>query len=108
MPQFLHQWAYKDDQVRAMVVEQQNREEVVRIATQAFGGKLLCFWFCFGEYDGAAITEFEDNETAMACLMSIYAEGRLRVLNTTPLLTWEQSQAAIRKAQIAIRGRAEG
>jgi|KBSSwiStaDraftv2_1062776.scaffolds.fasta_scaffold182519_4 uncharacterized protein with GYD domain len=98
MPLFLHQWSYKDEQVRAMVLERQHREEIVRIATETFGGKLLHFYFCFGEYDGVAVTEFEDNETALACLMSIYADGRLRTVITTPLFTTQQSDAAIERA----------
>ena len=98
MPKFLHQWTYKEEQVRAMVVDRQKRHDVVRVAIEAFGGKLLHFYFCFGEYDGVAISEFDDNETALACLMTIYGQGRLHTLKTTPLFTPEQSQKAIELA----------
>ena len=92
MPHYLHQWAYKDREVRAMVTQPQDREEVVRVAVEAFGGKLHGFYFCFGDYDGACIAEFPNNETAMACLMSIFGEGGLLTLRTTPLMTPRELQ----------------
>jgi uncharacterized protein with GYD domain len=98
MPYYLHQWTYKDEQIRAMITKPQNRADVVRVATEAYGGKLHHFFFSFGEYDGVSISEFPDNVTAMACLMSIFGEGRLASIKTTALLTAEESQEAMRRA----------
>ncbi len=99
MPHYLHQWAYKDREVRAMVTAPQDREEVVRVAIEAFGGKLQGFYFCFGDYDGTCITEFPDNETAMACLMSIFGQGGLHTVRTTPLMTQDECRAAMDTAR---------
>ena len=98
MPFFMHQWNYKDNQVLAMVSNPQNRSEVVRLATEAFGGKLHQFFFAFGQYDGVAITEFPDNETATACLMSIMGQGGVVDIVTTVLMTTEEAQSAMKKA----------
>lgn len=98
MPMFLHQWIYKSEQVDAIVTECMNREEVVRVATEAFGGKLHHFFFCFGDYDGMAISEFPDQETALACLMTIFGHGGLQRVNTTVLLSPEQSRRAVQLA----------
>ena len=103
MPYFMHQWNYKDAQVRKMVTEPQDRAEIVRTATEAFGGTLHQFFFSFGEHDGVSIAEFPDNETALACLMSILAEGRLQSIKTTILFTSEQSQLAMRTARDVVR-----
>jgi uncharacterized protein with GYD domain len=103
MPYFLHQWNYKDAQVHKMVTEPQDRAEIVRIATEAFGGTLHQFFFCLGEFDGVSISEFPDNETALACVMSIFAEGRLESIETTVLFTSEQSQLAMQKARDVIQ-----
>jgi uncharacterized protein with GYD domain len=98
MPHFLTQWTYKDEEVRQMVIHPQNREEVVRLAVEALGGSLHGFYFCLGEYDGACITEFPDKETAMACLMLVMGHSAARTLRTTPLLTQDEAQVAMQKA----------
>jgi uncharacterized protein with GYD domain len=98
MPHYLTQWSYKHDEVREMVVHPQNREEIVRLAVEALGGQLICFYFCLGEYDGVCVTEFPDKETAMACLMLILGQGAARTMRTTPLLTQEEARTAMQKA----------
>ena len=95
---FMHQWNYKDNEIHAMVSSPQNRSEVVRLATEAFGGTLHHFFFAFGEYDGVAITEFPDNATATACLMSIVGQGGLVDVVTTVLMTMEEGETAMAKA----------
>ena len=95
MPFFMHQWTYKDAQVKAMVQRPQDRAETVRDAVEVFGGKLHSFFFCFGDYDGMCITEFPDNKTALASLMSIIGPGGLSALRTTVLVTQEEAKAAM-------------
>jgi uncharacterized protein with GYD domain len=102
MPHYLHQWTYKDREVRAMVTAPQDREEVVRVAVEAFGGKLHGFYFSLGEHDGMCISEFPDNGTALACLMSIFGQGGVASLSTTPLMTPEESRAAMEHARAVI------
>jgi uncharacterized protein with GYD domain len=95
MPFFMHQWTYKDPQVRAMVTHPQDRAEIVRDAIETFGGKLHSFFFSFGGYDGMCITEFPDNKTALASLMSIVGSGGLSTIKTTVLVTQEEAKAAM-------------
>jgi uncharacterized protein with GYD domain len=95
MPFYLHQWSYKDPQVRAMVTTPQDREEIVSLAARAFGGRLHGFYFCFGDYDAMCISEFPDNRTAMACVMSIVGQGGLASLKTTALITKEEARDAM-------------
>jgi uncharacterized protein with GYD domain len=86
-----------------MILEEQNRQEVVRVAIEAFNGRLLSFFYCFGEYDGMCIAEFSDNETAQACLITVFGQGNVQRVRTTPLLTQEEVSRSIQKAQHAIR-----
>ena len=92
MPYFLHQWRYKDQQVKEMLLgaAARDRAEIVRTAVQAFGGTLHQFFYSFGEYDGVAVTDFADHETAMACVTTIFAQGRIEQVRTTSLFTSEQ------------------
>ena len=85
MPMFLHQWRYKDDMVKPMLVEKTERVHVVRTAVEAFGGSLQQFFFCLGEFDGVAVSEFPDDESALACLMAMYTEGRVHDIKSTKL-----------------------
>jgi uncharacterized protein with GYD domain len=110
MPMYLHQWNYKDQQIRKMLDESidLDREEVVRTATEAFGGTLHAFYFCFGAYDGLAITEFRDETTALACVMAVFGQGRVQDVTTTPLFTPADGKKAVRYAQEVLRGDAGG
>ncbi|WP_324151555.1 GYD domain-containing protein [Ideonella sp.] len=83
---YLHQWRYKDEQVKPMLVEKAERVDEVRTATEAFGGTLHQFFFCLGDYDGLAIAEFPDDESALACLMTHYTLGRVHSIKSTPLI----------------------
>lgn len=102
MPFYLHQWSYKDPAVRAMVTKPQNRDEIVALAAKAFGGRLHGFFFCFGDYDALCITEFPDNRTAMACVLSVVGQGGLACLKTTALVTQEEARNAMSDAHTTI------
>ena len=98
MPFYLHQWVYKDATVRDMIVKPQNREDIVRVAAEAFKGRLLHFYLSFGEYDGISISEFPDNETAMACLMLVLGQGAVERIKTTPLMSPDEARGAMDRA----------
>lgn len=98
MPFFMHQWKYKDHEVRAMLEHEQNRQHVVSLAVEAFGGKLHQFYFCFGSYDGVAISEFPHSEAALACVMTITGQGGLARCETTALFSVEEGMGAMSHA----------
>lgn len=102
MPMYLHQWRYNPSAVRAMVSQPQPRADVVKVAAHAFGGTIHGFYFCLGEYDGVAVSEFPDDETAMAFLMTVIGEGGLVYTNTTKLLSTQQAVGAMERAHQAI------
>jgi uncharacterized protein with GYD domain len=101
LPYYMHQWVYQNSTLRQMIrgEQKQNREEVVRLAIETFHGKLLNFFFCFGEYDGVCMTEFDDMDTAAACVMTILAQGNVSRIHTTPLMPQEQTTGAIENAR---------
>jgi uncharacterized protein with GYD domain len=103
MPLYMHQWSYKDEHVKGMLIEKKERSEVLRLALDAFGGTLKDFYYCFGEYDALAITEFPDNKTALACIMSVYAQGRIDRVHTTALFSAEEGLSAILHAESMVK-----
>jgi uncharacterized protein with GYD domain len=106
MPAFMHQWSYKDVQVHEFLEkpDARARADVVRVSIEAFGGKLLGFYFCFGEYDGVAISEFADEERALACIMMIFGQGRVQHVRTTTLFSPNAVNHSIRIAHSLLKG----
>ena len=98
MPTYLHQWTYKDQHVKKMLIEREDRERVVRTVVEAFDGTLECFYYAMGQYHGIAITTFPNEQVALACSMAIFSLGRTDSVQTTPLFTTEQGLEAMSHA----------
>jgi uncharacterized protein with GYD domain len=86
MPFYMTQWSYKDSQMKRFITEPSDRAEVVRVAIEACGGELHSFFYCFGQYDGVAISSFPTQEMALACWMSMFGAGRNKEIHTTVLI----------------------
>ena len=98
MPLYLGRFSYTSDSVKAMLSNPQDRGKAAAEAAESLGAKLLGFWWALGEFDGAFLLEAPDNTTAGALSMLVGGSGALSRLETTPLLTMEEAQAALRKA----------
>jgi uncharacterized protein with GYD domain len=98
MPQYLGRFSYTSDAVRAMVQNPQDREAAARESLEALGGKLLGFWFSFGEFDGVFLAEAPDNVTIAALAMVVASGGSIANFETTVLLGMDEAQEAMRKA----------
>jgi uncharacterized protein with GYD domain len=101
MPHYLGRFSYSADAIRAMVDNPQDRAQAAREAAESLGGKLLGFWFAFGEFDGVFIAEAPDNTAAAALSMAVGGSGALSTLETTVLLGMDEAQEAMRKAAAA-------
>ena len=95
---YMLQISYKEDQVRALVANPQDRSAEARKLLEALGGKLHHFFFSFGEYDVVAIVEAPDNVATAAGSMAVSAAGTTSAFKTTPLLTMDEAMAAMKKA----------
>jgi len=101
MPQYLGRVRYSPDAVRAMVQNPQDREAAAAEVLESLGGKLLGFWFAFGDHDGVFIAEAPDNATMAAVAMAVGGSGALSSFETTVLLGMDEAQEAMRKASSA-------
>jgi uncharacterized protein with GYD domain len=104
MPHYLMQWAFKDPQIKAMKDHPQDREPEARKVIEGCGGKLHSYFFAFGKYDGIAICEFPDNESATACAMTVTATGAFSKWETRVLMTSQEARRAMEKANKAKTG----
>jgi uncharacterized protein with GYD domain len=101
MPVYLGRFSYSPDAIKAMVDNPQDRSKAAAEVAESLGGKLLGFWFAFGEFDGAFLLEAPDNVSAAALAMTVGAPRTLSKLETTVLLDMDEAQEAMRKAASA-------
>jgi uncharacterized protein with GYD domain len=98
MPLYLGRFCYTAEAIHAMVDNPQDREKAAAEAAESLGGKLVGFWFSFGEFDGAFLMDAPDNASAAALSMLVGGSGALSKLETTVLLSMDEAQEAMRKA----------
>ena len=98
MPLYLTRFSYTTDAVKALIKEPQDRSAAGREVAESLGGKLVGFWYAFGEFDGVFLLEAPDNATAAAVAMAVGASGALSNIETTVLLDMDEAQDAMRKA----------
>jgi uncharacterized protein with GYD domain len=101
MPLYLGRFRYTSDAVRALLNQPQDRSAAARDVAESLGGKLLGFWYAFGEFDGVFLMEAPDNASAAALGMAVGAGGALSAVETTVLLDMDEAQEAMRKAAAA-------
>ncbi|UCH24926.1 MAG: GYD domain-containing protein [Trueperaceae bacterium] len=75
-----------------------DRREVLDEVMQAAGGRLVAYYFTFGEYDLMVIYEGVDNVSIASILMSVAGSGAVTDLKTTVLLSYEEGIEALSRA----------
>ena len=77
MPRYLTLINFTDRGVRE-VKDSVHRSEGFRSAVQEAGGKVSDLYWALGEFDGAAILEAPDDQTAASLLLSLGQQGFVR------------------------------
>ncbi|HYB01294.1 MAG TPA: GYD domain-containing protein [Ktedonobacteraceae bacterium] len=98
MPLYMVQFAYTPEALATMTKNPQDRSVPSQELIEKRGGRMIGFYFCFGEYDGVAIYEAPDDTTASAISMIAASPGHLKASHTTRLFTPEETMEAMRKA----------
>ena len=98
MPRYLHQFGYSTDSIKGMVTTPQNRREAAEKLFSAAGGKLIDMYFCFGEFDGVAISEFPSQVDVTTVALTVGASGAFSKMQTTVLIEMDEAVQAMRKA----------
>jgi uncharacterized protein with GYD domain len=98
MAGFLVQVSYTPEALSALIAKPQNRMAVVEKAVENLGGTFVGAWMSFGDYDLVMMLEMPNNVSAAALALSAAAGGSLKSIKTTPLLSIDQAQSALRKA----------
>jgi uncharacterized protein with GYD domain len=101
MSQYLGRFKYTQAAVKAMMDSPQDRSRAAAETVEALGGRMLGFWYAFGEFDGVFLIEMPDNASATALAMVVGGSGALSAFETTPLIGMDEAQEAMRKAAAA-------
>lgn len=99
MPLYLSKFSYTPATWARLAVNPEDRREAARAYIESVGGKLHGFWYAFGSHDGYNLWEAPDNVSMAAVALAISAGGALSSLETTVLLTVDETMEALRKAK---------
>jgi uncharacterized protein with GYD domain len=98
MPMYLTRFSYTPETWARMIKNPEDRRAAAQQYIEAVGGKLHGFWYAFGEHDGYNLWEAPDNVSIAAVALAIGAGGALRSIDTTVLLTVEETLGALKQA----------
>ena len=98
MPLYLTKFSYTPETWARLIGNPEDRQKAAREYIESVGGKLHGFWYAFGERDGYTLWEAPDNVSMAAVVLAIAGGGALSSLETTVLLTVDETMDALRKA----------
>ena len=102
---YLVRFSYTPETWAKLMQNPEDRRDAARAYIEQVGGALHGFWYGFGQYDGYAIYEAPDNPSLAANVLAIVAGGALASVETTVLMTVEETLAALEKGKgIGYRG----
>ncbi len=96
---YLMRFSYTPETWAKLIQNPEDRRDAARAYIEQAGGALHGFWYGFGEYDGYAILEAPDNVAAAGVVLAITAGGALGSVQTTALMTVEETIEALGAAK---------
>jgi len=99
MPVYLSKFSYTPETWARLIRNPEDRRKAAQSYIESVGGKLHGFWYAFGAHDGFTLWEAPDNVSMAAVALAISAGGALGSLETTVLLTVDETIDALRKAE---------
>src|ERR1039457_5523324 len=91
------QFVYKSETVGNLIQNPEDRSLAVGKLIEQLGGKMIGFYYSFGDYDGLIIADFPDNTSIAATSIVAFAGGGTSKLKTTILFTVKEAMAAMKK-----------
>jgi uncharacterized protein with GYD domain len=97
MPLYLTKFSYTPETWARLIDKPEDRRDAATSYIESVGGKLHGFWYAFGEYDGYTLWEAPDNVSMAAVALAIGGGGALSSMDTTVLMTVDETMDALRK-----------
>jgi uncharacterized protein with GYD domain len=99
MPLYLTKFSYTPETWARLINNPEDRRIAAQTYIESVGGKLHGFWYAFGTHDGYTLWEAPDNVSMAAVALAISSGGALRSLETTVLLTVDETLDALRMVE---------
>ena len=99
MALYMTRFSYTPETWARLMKKPEDRRDAARKYIETVGGKLHGFWYAFGAYDGYVLWEAPDNISMAAVALAIGSGGALSKMETTVLLTVEETLDALGRAQ---------
>jgi uncharacterized protein with GYD domain len=99
MPLYLTRFSYTPETWARLIKNPEDRRRAAETYIQSVGGKLHGFWYAFGPQDGYTLWEAPDNVSMAAVALALAAGGAISPLETTVLMTVEETMEAMGRAQ---------
>ena len=96
---YLVRFSYTPETWSKLMQNPEDRRDAQRAYIEQVGGALHGFWYGFGKYDGYAILEAPDNVSMAGVVLAITAGGALASVETTVLMTVEETVEALAKGK---------
>jgi uncharacterized protein with GYD domain len=98
MPLYLTRFSYTPETWARLINNPEDRRKAAQLYIESVGGKLHGFWYAFGSHDGYTLWEAPDNVSMAAVALAISSGGALSSLETTVLLTVDETIDALNLA----------
>ena len=98
MPFYLTRFSYTPATWANLIENPEDRRVAAKQSIEAVGGTLHGFWYALGDHDGYNLWEAPDNVSMAATAMALGAGGALSSVQTTVLLTVEETVTAMQRA----------
>lgn len=99
MPLYLTRFSYTPETWARLIAAPEDRRNAARTYIESVGGTLHGFWYAFGTHDGVNLWEAPDDVSMAAVVLAIGSGGAVTNLETTVLLSVEDTMKALRTAQ---------
>jgi uncharacterized protein with GYD domain len=98
MPIYMIQARFTSTAWEALYSSSVDRREVLSKMLEDAGGRLIDYYFSFGDSDVIVITEAPDNTTALSAVIAIAKAGAVTDVKTTVLMSYDDGIEALRRS----------
>ncbi len=99
MPMYLTRFSYTPETWKRLIANPEDRRTAATAYIESVGGRLHGFWYAYGSHDGVTLWEAPDNVSMAAVVLAIGSGGAVTSLETTVLMTVDETIEALRRAQ---------
>jgi uncharacterized protein with GYD domain len=98
MALYLSKFSYTPETWSRLIGNPEDRRQAAAEYVESVDGRLHGFWYAFGTHDGYCLWEAPNNVSMAAVALALSAGGAISSLETTVLLTVEETIEALRQA----------